>query len=149
MHKNNFVSEVKVSILPEDIEVKLIDMRNQEIRKESLSKGEQQMYATSLLYALVEESEIEFPIFIDSPMQKFDEEHARNMILYFYPEVSRQVVILPLINKEMNAEEYNLLLPHIAQTWLIENKTYDQSCFSEVEPTDFLNKYSQLYGSSN
>jgi DNA sulfur modification protein DndD len=82
-------------------------------------------------------------------MQKFDEEHARNMIKYFYPEVSRQVVILPLINKEMNTEEYNLLLPHIAQTWLIENHTYDQSCFTEVKPNEFLEKYNELYGTAN
>lgn len=43
-----------------------------------MSMGERQMYASALLSALVDESEIEFPVFIDSPMQKFDETHSEN-----------------------------------------------------------------------
>lgn len=53
--------------------------------------GERQMYASALLSSLVDESEIEFPVFIDSPMQKFDEQHAENIIKYFYPNVSWKI----------------------------------------------------------
>ena len=74
LHKKDFINKVEVNIIGEDIDIVLRDSRGDEIRKESLSKGEQQMYATSILRALVEESDFEFPVFIDSPMQKFDEQ---------------------------------------------------------------------------
>ena len=62
------------------------------------------MYATAILNALVEESGIEFPVFIDSPLQKFDSIHSRNVITKFYPSVSKQVVIFPLLGKELSGE---------------------------------------------
>jgi hypothetical protein len=38
-------------------------------------------------------------------MQKFDIDHAHNIVKYFYPEVSEQVVLFPLIKKEMSLEK--------------------------------------------
>ncbi|MDR3697686.1 AAA family ATPase [Mucilaginibacter sp.] len=107
MHKKDFISKVEVEIISDIIDIKLYNARNQEIKTGSLSKGEQQMYATALLRGLVEESDIAFPVFIDSPMQKFDEQHSENIVKYFYPSVSEQVVIFPLINKELSAKEYD------------------------------------------
>jgi DNA sulfur modification protein DndD len=122
LHKKDFIHKVEVNIIGEDIDIVLIDSRGDEIRKESLSKGEQQMYATSILRALVEESDFEFPVFIDSPMQKFDEQHAENIVKYFYPNVSEQVVLFPLINKEMTESEFNLLFQKNCQD------LFDQQC---------------------
>ena len=51
------------------------------------------MFASALLGALVDETEIEFPVFIDSPMQKFDTSHTRNILTQFYPNVSKQVIL--------------------------------------------------------
>ena len=41
--------------------------------------GERQMFASALLGALVEETGLDFPVFIDSPMQKFDINHSQNI----------------------------------------------------------------------
>ena len=82
LHKKGFIDRVHVDVTNGVIDIKLYNKKI-EIRKESLSKGEQQMYATALLHGLVAESEIEFPVFIDSPMQKFDEEHAENIVKHF------------------------------------------------------------------
>src|ERR1035437_2005258 len=133
MHKKGFIKKVEVEIIGDDIDIVLKNNRNEEIKKESLSKGEQQMYATALLRGLVEESDIQFPVFIDSPMQKFDEQHAENIIKYFYPNVSDQVVIFPLINKELNEREYNILSKHIARTFIINNVHEDSSEFLPIE----------------
>jgi hypothetical protein len=70
MHKRGFVHDVKVHIIGDLIEIDLYNKRGEVIAKEGLSKGEQQLYATALLYGLVEESDVDFPVFIDSPMQK-------------------------------------------------------------------------------
>lgn len=149
MHKKGFIKKVEVEIIGDDIDIVLKNNRNEEIKKESLSKGEQQMYATALLRGLVEESDIQFPVFIDSPMQKFDEQHAENIVKYFYPNVSEQVVIFPLINKELTEREYGILSKHIARTFLINNVHDDKSEFISIEPSEFLTTYNKMYNHAN
>jgi len=147
MHKKDFITKVEVDISHngEDIDITLYDKNNKIIDKGSLSMGERQMYASALLSALVDESDIEFPVFIDSPMQKFDEQHAENIIKHFYPNVSKQVVIFPLINKELTEKEYNQLYTKVCKTFLINNISNENSVFKECSPAEFLKTYKELY----
>lgn len=145
MHKKGFIKKVEVDIIGDDIDILLRNGRGEEIKKESLSKGEQQMYATSLLRGLVEESDIQFPVFIDSPMQKFDEQHAENIVKYFYPNISSQVVIFPLVNKELTEKEYKLLSKNIAKTYIINNIHEDKSEFLSTPASEFLTTYNRMY----
>ena len=94
------------------IEIELLDKVGESISKEKLSKGEQQLYATAILNALVEESGIEFPVFIDSPLQKFDSIHSHNIITKFYPNVSKQVVIFPLLGKELSENDLSFSISY-------------------------------------
>jgi DNA sulfur modification protein DndD len=122
MHKKDFVHEIRINVYEEVMDIDLIDKQGKIIEKDSLSKGEQQLYATALLKALVEESGIKFPVFIDSPLQKFDKYHSKNIIKEFYPSISEQVVLFPLLEKELSEKEFNLLKENINQVYLIENK---------------------------
>ena len=149
LHKKGFIKKVEVEIIVDGIDIVLKNSRGEEIKKESLSKGEQQMYATALLRGLVEESDIQFPVFIDSPMQKFDEQHAENIVKYFYPNISEQVVIFPLINKELTEREFKILSNNIAQTYIIHNIHEDKSEFMLVEPTEFLRTYNRMYNNAD
>jgi len=106
-----------------------------------LSKGEQQLYATALLKALVDESGIQFPVFIDSPLQKFDKHHSTNIINEFYPVVSNQVVLLPLLEKELTEKEFDLLEPSLNKTFIIENKDDNNSYISQ---TDIRKEFKQI-----
>ncbi|WP_181446073.1 hypothetical protein [Chryseobacterium candidae] len=96
------------------------------------------MYATALLKGLVDESNISFPVFIDSPMQKFDVDHSNSIVKHFYPKVSDQVIIFPLLKKEMSEDEFTILLPNISKTYLIKNVDNEQSSFEEVENKEDL-----------
>lgn len=122
MHKKDFVHDIRINVYEDVMDIDLIDKQGQIIEKDSLSKGEQQLYATALLKALVEESGIKFPVFIDSPLQKFDKYHSKNIIQEFYPSISEQVVLFPLLEKELSEKEFNLLKENINQVYLIENK---------------------------
>ncbi len=134
MHKESFVKTVKVEVGEEIIDIILYNSRKEEINKDTLSKGEQQLYATSILRALVEESNLEFPVFIDSPLQKFDALHAENIISEFYPTISKQVVLFPLLEKEMTRNEYELLNDKVKSAFIIHNEHEDFSSFVQVEP---------------
>ncbi len=148
MHMD-IIKRVEVTIVSDTIDINLFNKRNELIKKESLSKGQQQIYASALLKGLVEESSFDFPVFIDSPMQKFDETHAENIIKYFYPNVSEQVVIFPLINKEINKKEFETLEKNISKTFLINNVHNDKSEFREVEPKELFNQYEILNNNAN
>ena len=137
MHKEDFIGRVEVIIDGEDMDIDLYSTDNLLINKDSLSKGEQQLYATSILKALVDESGIQFPVFIDSPLQKFDKSHAKKIITEFYPQISNQVVLFPLLYKELTIEEYEVMKPLVNATYLIKNDTI-RSYFERVPINDFL-----------
>jgi DNA sulfur modification protein DndD len=147
MHKKGFIQQVAVDInqAGDDVDINLFDSRNEKIDKGSLSMGERQMYASALLKSLVDESDIEFPVFIDSPMQKFDKDHAENVIKEFYPNVSKQVILFPLIHKELTESEFELLKPNISKAYIINNFNIDASNFVETSPENLISKYNELY----
>lgn len=140
MHKQDFIVDVRITITNDIMDIDLLDKDHKVINKDSLSKGEQQLYATALLKALVAESSINFPVFIDSPLQKFDKFHSENIIKEFYPSVSEQVILFPLLEKELSKAEYDLLLAHLNQTIVIQNMT-EGSQFREF---DVLKLYDEI-----
>ena len=144
LHKKNFIHKVDVDIIGDEVDIKLRNKNGEEIKKEGLSNGEKQMYASALLKGLVEESDIEFPVFIDSPMQKFDVNHARNIVRYFYPNISDQVVIFPLVKKEMTEEEYEDILPKVSNVYLIANHSNEESKFEEIKPEQLFEKFEEF-----
>lgn len=146
MHKKNLIDNVKVTInqAGDDIDINLYDANNKILDRGDLSMGERQMYASALLKSLVCESEIDFPVFIDSPMQKFDTEHAQNVLKEFYPSVSNQVVLFPLLIKELTEHEYNnILKPYVNKTFIIKNFNSEWSQFDEVNPDELIMKYKE------
>ena len=140
------IHSVRVTInqAGDDIDINLYDARDNIIDRSELSMGERQMYASALLKSLVCESEIDFPVFIDSPMQKFDTEHAQNVLKEFYPSVSNQVVLFPLLIKELTESEYdNILKPNVNKTFIIKNFNSEWSQFEEVNPDELITKYKE------
>ena len=138
MHKTDFIEKVNIELYDDYLDINLIDNDGNEIDKESLSKGEQQLYATSILKSLVEESGISFPIFVDSPLQKFDKDHSKNIIEKFYPSVSKQVVLLPLLEKELTFDEFKLMEANVSSLYKIINKN-GNSTIVEFDNKSFIN----------
>lgn len=151
MHKKDFINDIRVNIVGDVMDIDLLDKDNNVIDKDSLSNGEKQLYASALLKALVDESGIQFPVFIDSPLQKFDKQHSINIINEFYPNISDQVVLFPLLEKELTEAEYNMLKPYLQKTFLIQNQE-GASKLKEV-PTNNLfkefNKDKDVYAYKN
>lgn len=142
LHKKNLVNNVVVDIQGngEDVDINLFDMDNRKIDKGILSMGERQMFASALLGALVEETGLDFPVFIDSPMQKFDINHSQNILTKFYPNVSKQVILFPLLFKELTEDEYSLIEQYVNKAYLIGNSK-SGSYFQEVKPNELFDDY--------
>lgn len=137
MHKADFIGHVEVVVSDDDMDIELYSVDGRKIHKDTLSKGEQQLYATSILKALVEESGIQFPVFIDSPLQKFDKSHATKIITEFYPSISKQVVLFPLLHKELTIDEFEIMKDSVNETFIISNDT-THSYFEKVPINNFM-----------
>ena len=142
LHKTNLVKKVIVDINGngDDVDICLFGYDDKKIDNSILSMGERQMFASALLSALVDETEIEFPVFIDSPMQKFDPQHTKNVLTKFYPNVSKQVILFPLLKKELTEEEYQYIQPIVSKSNLINNEK-NGSHFVEVIPENLFEEY--------
>lgn len=139
MHKENFISHVEVELDSDTMDINLFSSDGNVINKNMLSKGEKQLYATSILKALVDESGIQFPVFIDSPLQKFDKSHSSKIISEFYPSISKQVILFPLLHKELTETEYKTLQPFVESATLIVNDT-SRSYFEAANVKSLMQK---------
>jgi DNA sulfur modification protein DndD len=140
MHKEDFIGRVDVAFDADTMDILLFTPDGDEIDKDKLSKGEKQLYATSLLKSLVDESGIKFPVFIDSPLQKFDKSHSSKIITEFYPTISEQVVLFPLLHKELTKPEMDMMLPFVGSATLITNDT-TRSGFKKIEAGHLFDDY--------
>jgi len=117
LHKKDFIE--KVVINKETFEIKLFKGNNDEITKDMLSKGELQMYSTTIVRALAKTSGRPLPFMIDTPLARLDEEHRANLVENFYPDASHQTIILST-DSEINNEHYQQLKPYIAKSFVIQ-----------------------------
>lgn len=127
MHKlnennNHFVSKIVVTILAESggMKTSLYNSEEEEIKKEVLSQGEKQIYISSLIKAILKESIQPLPIFIDTPLGRLDNEHIKNILLYYYPDLSDQVVILST-NNEITPKRYHDISENVSKAYLLNN----------------------------
>jgi DNA sulfur modification protein DndD len=143
MHKftdgngNDFISKVKVEILPPNDGLKVILYnKDGDIKpKESLlSEGEKQIYISSLIKVILSLSTQELPIFIDTPLGRLDAKHIKNFLQFYYPNLGKQVILLPTDN-EIPLVRYKQIEAKVAQKYFLVNKenktTFKQGYFNE------------------
>ena len=85
-----------------------------------LSKGERQIFILALYWAIIEVSGQDIPFIIDTPYARIDANHRKEISEKFFPNISKQVVILST-DEEINEEYYRILKPHISKEYLLIN----------------------------
>lgn len=85
-----------------------------------LSKGERQIFILALYWAIIEVSGQDIPFIIDTPYARIDANHRKEISEKFFPNISRQVIILST-DEEINEEYYEILKPCIAKEYLLIN----------------------------
>jgi len=117
MHKENFID--KVSINKETFEISLYRKNGDEFPKDLLSKGEKQMFATAVLWALAKTSGKPLPFIIDTPLARLDVEHRDNLVEKFFPVASHQVIIFST-DSEIDERYYPKIKPHVSRSYAME-----------------------------
>ncbi|MCB0536458.1 MAG: DNA sulfur modification protein DndD [Bacteroidetes bacterium] len=121
-NQTKFIEDVKVTILAsgQGMKITLFDQDDNEIRKESLSSGEKQIYISCLIKAILKESIKNLPIFIDTPLGRLDEEHRDSITKKYYPALSEQVVLFST-NSEITPKRYKEISENISKSYLLFN----------------------------
>ena len=90
--KDDFVQHLRIN--PETFAVSLYDSRGDLIPKSTLSAGEKQVYAISLLWGMGKVSRRPLPMIVDTPLGRLDSRHRSNLVQHYFPAAAHQVVLL-------------------------------------------------------
>ena len=108
LRKRNLIAKVLVD--PETYRVSIEDSKHQELPMDRLSAGERQLLAISVLSALIKERKGRFPVVVDTPLARLDQQHRSTLIKRFFATVSHQVVVLST-DQEVDGLAYETLKP--------------------------------------
>ena len=121
MHKKDLFDDVEVQILPEGGGLNVTLRKDgAEVPKEDLSSGEKQIYISCLLKAILEESIVDYPVFIDTPLGRLDKEHKDSFVDKYYPFLANQVIILTT-DEEVTSARKERIENKIAKTYQLVN----------------------------
>jgi DNA sulfur modification protein DndD len=121
MHKTDLFDIIDVRILPEGGGLNVtLKKDGLEVPKEDLSSGEKQIYISCLLKAILEESIVDYPVFIDTPLGRLDKEHKDRFVDEYYPFLANQVVILTT-DEEVTQARKERIESKIAKTYQLVN----------------------------
>jgi len=107
-------------ILDENFNINLYDTEGNAMDILSSSSGQKQIIATALIWGISEYIAEDIPMIIDTPLGRLDEKNQSLILNEFYPEVSKQVIILPTPS-ELKHEGFKTLTKHISQTFILSN----------------------------
>ncbi len=93
-------------------EITLRDKNGHEMKKSSLSAGEKEVFALSLLWGLAQTSQLNLPIIIDTPLSRLDSIHRDNIVNHYFPNAANQVIILST-DTEVDNNYFKNLEPHL------------------------------------
>ena len=115
--KDDMISRIKID--PETFNVTLYDRKDKAIKKNSLSSGELEIYAMSMLWALAKTSGQKLPFIVDTPLARLDSKHRDNLVELFFPLASHQMMIFST-NTEVDQQYFDRLRPHVAHAYNLE-----------------------------
>lgn len=117
--KDDFVQRLRIN--PETFAVSLYDSKGELIPKSSLSSGEKQIYAISLLWGMARVSGRPLPMIIDTPLGRLDSHHRSNLVNHYFPAAAHQVIVLST-DTEVDREHYDQLRPHTSHTYRLADR---------------------------
>lgn len=118
--KNEDFSKIEFDV--NSYSIKIYNHNGTLIRLTNRSAGEKQIIALSLIWALTKNASIDLPYVIDTPLGRLDSIHRRNLMEYYFPYLSEQVIILST-DTEVNKEFNDVIKEHISKSYKLH---YDQ-----------------------
>lgn len=116
-HRNDYLREVNIT--PEGV-VELASPDGRDLRQYDLSAGEKQIFTQALFSAIAEVSERVFPLVIDTPLGRLDENHRLNVLKHVATRPSQ--VILISTDTEVVGQFLAAIRNKVGKFYIIRNK---------------------------
>ena len=117
-HKKDQFREVAIG---ESGEVRLLGPTGRDLRAYDLSAGEKQIFTQALFAAVAAVSERSFPLIIDTPLGRLDEEHRLGVLRYLAQRPGQ--VILISTDTEVTGPYLDAIRNRVGRAWRLENRT--------------------------
>lgn len=119
-NKDDLVDEIKID--PTTFAIALYGFGGEIVNKKTLSAGEKEIFALSVLWGLSTLSTYHLPVVVDSLLARLDQSHVDKVGGYFLPKAGKQVIVLSH-DREVDVHMHRMLLPHISHEYVL---SYDQ-----------------------
>lgn len=103
----------RVEINSETYEITIRPRAGTNLTAQEQSAGQKEVLALTLISSVVELSNRQFPVVIDTPLARLDSAHRDNILTKFFPHVGKQVIILST-DTEIGFEQRRRLSPFLA-----------------------------------
>jgi len=109
---------IKKIVLTDEFNIYLVNDKNEKLSVLSASSGQKQIIATALIWGVSEYLNKNIPMVIDTPLGRLDINNQKLLLKEFYPNASKQVIILPTPS-ELRIEEFKLLDNYISDRYCL------------------------------
>ncbi|PFK32884.1 DNA sulfur modification protein DndD [Bacillus cereus] len=109
----------EIQFSPADYTLRIFNEFGKEIDLMSRSEGEKQLIALSMIWALTKVSGVDVPFVIDTPLARLDSVHRRNIVDYYFTNLSDQVIILST-DTEITEDFAETIEPFVEKSYLLE-----------------------------
>lgn len=116
-HRSDYLREVTIN---EDGDVELASPDGRDLRQYDLSAGEKQIFTQALFSAIAEVSERTFPLVVDTPLGRLDENHRLNVLKHITSRKGQ--VILISTDTEVVGQFLAAIRSKVAKFYIIRNK---------------------------
>lgn len=113
----------RIEFDPNEFVIKIYNEQGRIVRLADRSAGEKQLIALALIWALTKCANISLPFVIDTPLGRLDSVHRENLAKYYFPRLSKQVIILST-DTEVNDQYLDPLKENVFRKYRLE---YDKS----------------------
>ncbi len=117
-HRSDYLSSVEIDA---EGTVALLSPKGDDLRQYDLSAGEKQIFTQALFSAVADVSERDFPLVIDTPLGRLDEQHRLNVLRHLAARQGQ--VILISTDTEVVGPYLEAIRTKISKTYIIRNET--------------------------
>jgi len=124
IRKDQFINKIEID--PNSYTLAVYTANHERVLPESLSAGERQLLAVSILWGLSRASGRPLPAIIDTPLSRLDGKHRQNLVDNYFHQASHQVILLST-DEEINDKYYQILKRAIGREYHITYNEKKQS----------------------
>ncbi len=119
---NNPMAWKEVEINRDTFDINVISSSDTDLSALEQSAGQKEILAFALIASIIELSDKQLPVLIDTPLARLDTIHRDNILTKFFPYVGQQVIVLAT-DAEVGLDQYRRLSPHLASEHHLEIDT--------------------------